>query len=135
MAQAHEEAELERRILRALGGERDLLLLKNEVGLGYPCGELHASMEAALRGDLALGIVKGVLKRARRVQYGLGVGSPDLVGSVGGRFIGMELKSPLGRLSEEQARWMEAANARGIHLAVVREVAEAREFIEKIRNK
>lgn len=135
MAQAHEEAELERRILRALGGDRDLLLLKNEVGVGYPCHELHASMEVALRGDPALGIVKGVLTRARRVQYGLGVGSPDLVGAVGGRFIGMELKSPTGRLSAEQARWMEAANGRGIHLAVVREVTQAREFIEKIRNK
>jgi hypothetical protein len=59
------------------------------------------------------------------VRAGLGVGSPDLIGAVGGLFLGLELKSEHGRVSDDQLRWHAAARARGCLVEVVRSVDEA----------
>jgi hypothetical protein len=69
--------------------------------------------------------------RGRWVTFGLGVGSPDIVGisSDGpggvGRFVGIEIKTETGRVSPEQAAWLGAARKAGALVGVVRSVREA----------
>jgi hypothetical protein len=52
---------------------------------------------------------------SRGVRYGIGVGSPDLVGVLKpeGRMLGVEVKTPIGRLSHEQRLWRDAFIAAG----------------------
>jgi hypothetical protein len=67
---------------------------------------------------------------ARPVTYGLGVGSPDLVGIYTDRrgvacAFGVETKTATGRTSEDQRRWHWAAAARGMPTFVARSATEA----------
>ena len=48
-----------------------------------------------------------------KTRYGLGVGSADLIGCYRGRFVAVEVKSPSGRQSPEQACWQRAVEAAG----------------------
>jgi len=52
-------------------------------------------------------------------------GVPDLVLCVGGRFIGMEVKTPEGRVSEDQKRFEQRTEAAGGRYVVVTSVEEA----------
>jgi hypothetical protein len=63
----------------------------------------------------------------RRVRYGLGNGSADLVGLVrgSGRFFALEIKTPTGRLSKDQEAWGSVVRKKGGFCAVVRSEAEA----------
>jgi hypothetical protein len=63
----------------------------------------------------------------RKVLYGLGRGSPDLVGYLfdSGRFLGLEVKRPGQKPSDEQRQWISVAARRGALVAVVTSVAEA----------
>lgn len=74
-----------------------------------------------------------LLRRARPLHAGLCVGSPDLVGwrtvEVNGepfaRFVGLETKTPEGRLRDAQAAFQRAATAAGAICEVVRSVEDA----------
>lgn len=128
------EARLEREILLDLGTVPDLCLYRNEVGQGHP-----AIIGRLIRQTLARRVdpeicreVLDILNR-NRITYGLGVGSPDLVGAVAGVAIGMELKTPTGRLSDEQTQYHEAARRRGCIVEVVRSVDDARGVIRLAR--
>lgn len=58
----------------------------------------------------------GVAKTAtgQTIRFGLGVGSPDLVGwSRDGHFVGVEVKTTTGRVSPEQEAWLANINAAG----------------------
>lgn len=68
----------------------------------------------------------------RGVRYGLGLGSPDLIGVVSGRFIGLEIKTAKGRVSKEQQQWHAYAVKHGAHIAVVRSVEEALVFLDTV---
>lgn len=65
------------------------------------------------------------------VKYGLAKGSPDLVGFVlgSGRFLGIEVKTARGRLSDDQTCWLEAAASHGALVGVARSVAEAMQIV------
>jgi len=68
----------------------------------------------------------------RFVTFGLNRGSPDLVGVLrSGRAVGFEVKSPNGRVSDDQRRWHEAARKWGVFVAVVRSVDEALEALAR----
>ena len=141
MTQRRDEARLQREILLALGREADVLVHPNPVGQGY-----HGAARPALEQEFervmrtfgavvvrtAREVTASVLMR-HRVTYGLGVGSPDLVGAIAGTFVGLELKSDTGRISPEQTQWHAAARARGALVEVVRSVDEAREVIARAR--
>ena len=60
-------------------------------------------------------------------RFGLGKGSPDLVGFLRGSgvFVGIEIKTLDGRLSPCQRQWLERANELGARCGVARSVAEA----------
>jgi hypothetical protein len=69
---------------------------------------------------------------ARGVRYGLGNGSADLVGMLvpSGRFLALEVKTPVGRLSNEQILWIDVVRKRGGAAYCVRSVAEALEAVD-----
>lgn len=133
-----DEATLERNILRALGRDPDLALYRNEVGKGFYGCVLPILRVRLGRWHLeAWRIVQETLTR-NRVTYGLSTGSPDLVGICRGTdgrgtFVGLELKTDSGRVSDEQQTWHAAARSRGGVIEVVRSVEEAREVIERIK--
>jgi hypothetical protein len=106
------EAEVLAAVLRLAHGRTDLVLWRNTVG--------HAT-EYDERG------------RARHIAYGLGPGSPDVVGvlTVEGLavWVAVECKGPKGRLSPEQAQWLAAAARRGIACGVARSADDAAAII------
>jgi hypothetical protein len=61
------------------------------------------------------------------VRYGLAVGSSDLVGIIRptGRFIGLEVKTDKGIVSEEQEAWIQTVRRFGGVASVVRSVEDA----------
>jgi hypothetical protein len=127
------EAQVEREVLRTLGATPDVLLARNEVGQGHPAAIRHALQEAlAPFGPAVVATALSVLRR-HTIRWGLGVGSPDLVGSVAGRAGGLELKAPDGIVSEDQRRWHAAARRRGVFVAVVRSAEEATEAVGRWR--
>lgn len=91
---------------------------------------------------LALGQIDGCVfwrnnvgfDRERRVKYGLGVGSADLIGCVNGKFVGIEIKTDKGRVSDEQKLWHECVERNGGHVFVVRSTEEAVEAVERVKN-
>jgi hypothetical protein len=62
-----------------------------------------------------------------KTHFGLGRGSADLVGLLhgSGRLIGLEVKTPSGRLKPDQIAWLSVVRTRGGFAAVVRSVPEA----------
>ena len=70
-----------------------------------------------------------------KVRFGLAVGSPDLVGLVrpGGRFVGLEVKTADGRVSDDQQRFLEIIRKGGGFACVVRSVQEACSAIDRAR--
>lgn len=124
------EARLERDVLLASRDYPNLLLLKNEVGQGYYKRVKDALRSALDRHPEAWRIVEETLNR-HRLTFGLGVGSPDLVGSLAGRALGLELKSESGRLTADQQRWLQAAQRRGALVGAPRSVDNFRRLIER----
>lgn len=128
------EAQIEQRVLRALGRDPAVLLLRNEVGRGFR-GTARAALDAALEpwGKLAQQAAQAALNR-HVLQFGLGVGSTDLVGIVAADPwpvpIALELKSADGRLSEDQKRWHAAACRRGLLVSTVRSEDDAMAAID-----
>lgn len=69
-------------------------------------------------------------KSGRHITFGLGKGSPDLVGIYQGRFIGIEVKTPKGRLSDIQRRWHAIAAQHGARIVTARSIEEALECLK-----
>lgn len=69
----------------------------------------------------------------RGIRYGLGVGSPDLVGIAWGRFVGLEVKTPTGRVSKEQTMWLDMVRRFGGVAGVARSVEDALAIVEEAR--
>jgi len=77
----------------------------------------------------------GRLASGRWDRFGLVPGAADLIGILAptGRWFALEVKSPRGRLTEEQRLWGALIQQRGGFWAVVRSVDEAREALERAR--
>lgn len=70
----------------------------------------------------------GVLKNAAGIpiRFGLAVGSSDLIGlTPTGQFLAVEIKTPTGKATPEQLRFIEAVRARGGIAGIARSPAEA----------
>lgn len=127
------EREIQAAIFRAIGGRQEVRLFRNNVGAAW-MGKAHGER------DMAGGRII-TLTEARRVEFGLHPGSPDLVGvqavvvtpamvgQVVGRFVGLEVKAPGGRLRPEQANFLAMLGRFGAAGGVVRNVAEAEEIL------
>lgn len=108
------ESLIQSQIRLALGSEKDLTLWRNNTGVG------------------TFWVASG---KTQRVQYGLCVGSSDLVGllSPSGRFVALEVKTEVGRLTKEQRVFLAHVRSMGGFAAVVRSVEEARAAIQRAR--
>lgn len=115
------ETKIQRDIEAALGAERDLILLKNSNGTARFINETDG--------------------KEFFVPYGLGVGSPDLVGilrvAIGGGVVGvwlcLEIKTPEGELDAEQEKCHAIWRRFGALIYVVRSVDEARVALSSAR--
>lgn len=110
------EARLLKEILADIGAEPGLLILRNHVG-------------AAERFD----------ERSNATHYetfGLGEGTPDLVGILApsGRWFCLEIKTATGRVSPEQAKCHPLWRRFGAFVAVVRSIDEARVALARARS-
>jgi len=120
------EKKLQTEILKLIGSHPDFRLFRNHVGNGYT-------------GTLISGFENGIitLANARRGQFGLCVGSGDLIGlqkititedMVGqeiARFISIEVKSENGKLKPEQKIWHDFINSFGGASHIVSHIDEA----------
>ncbi len=103
------EATIQNAILAACGSLPGVLLLVNTVKrLPSPYGPGH-------------------------LTFGLGEGSPDLVGAVDGRMVGLEVKRPGERPEPHQELLHRAWRGLGVFVAVVTSVDEAVAAIDRAR--
>lgn len=116
MTTARREADVLRDVLRAFDGAADVRVWRNSVGTTEEWGASPTGAAVA-----------------RHITYGLGPGSPDVVGvlTVGGVgvMVGIEVKSPTGRVRPEQAAWLAAGAARGMVTGVARSADDARAIV------
>ena len=72
----------------------------------------------------------------RYVRYGLQKGSADLIGILkpSGRFVALEVKTPKGRLREEQKLFLDLVRTMGGFACVVTSVEEALRAIDRARS-
>lgn len=104
------EADIQQEIRLALGLVPGLVLFRNNIGATQHPGT------------------------ARPVHYGVGgKGGSDLIGLLDGRFVALEIKTPTGRVSQEQIDFIEVIRTNGGFAAVVRSVEEAHAAIERCR--
>lgn len=65
----------------------------------------------------------------RTIRFGVGSpGGADLIGLYRGRFLAIEVKTPTGRLSDEQKRFQQLVDRNGGWYVVLRSAAEARRW-------
>lgn len=108
------ESEIQARIRLALGEEHDVTLWRNNVGVA----EMWSSAG-----------------KSQRVQYGLCVGSSDLIGMLapGGRLLALEIKKPGEKPTAEQVKFQRHVRQMGGFAAVVCSSDEARAAIVRAR--
>lgn len=72
-------------------------------------------------------------KKSRFVRFGQ-EGSPDIIGFIApsGRFLGIEVKTKTGKVSESQAKWIQEAVQMGAVCTVVRSVEETMQFLDDV---
>ena len=135
------ESQIQHDIRLALGREPDITLWRNETGctdaVGISRAYLQRILRCLVRADVpaAINLIRAQLQARRRmVRYGLCRGSSDLIGiGPGGRFIAIEVKTATGRLSKEQAMFIELVRRRGGFACVVRSVNEAQLALDRAR--
>lgn len=107
------ETRLHQRIMLALS-EAGCVVWRNETAGAYMGKVIHKA------GDQV------TLAGARFLPAGLCKGSADIIGLTSkGRFLAVEVKTPNGRVSKDQALFLQAVNQRGGLAGVARSVADA----------
>lgn len=107
------ETQLQNEIRLALGTEEDLVLWRNNVMKAKTYDEKTG--------------------KPRYLVGGLPEGSPDLVGILRGRFVGLEVKMPGNYPEPHQREFLELIRRFGGFATVVRSVDEAKAAIERAR--
>lgn len=75
------------------------------------------------------------LDQTTGVRYGLGNGSPDLVGTLrGGASFCLEIKTPRGRVSDDQEAWWRSARQWGVRGGIARSIEEAFALLAEAEN-
>lgn len=113
----NKETAIQRRIMLALS-DAGCTVWRNETAGAWMGKQIHR------QGDQV------TLTNARMMTFGLCVGSADVIGiSPGGRFLAVEVKTPNGRPTKEQLRFVEAVKNAGGIAGIARSVEEALELI------
>lgn len=130
------ERDIQAAIFRAIGGRRDVRLFRNNVGAAW-AGRQYSERDG--QGGRIL-----TLTDARRLEFGLHPGSPDLVGiqavrvtpemvgQIVGVFVGLEIKTPTGRVRPEQAMFLEMLDKFGAAAGIARNVEDAEKILLKV---
>ncbi len=108
MSGAITETTISKRIRVAVARTKLAIVVRCNVGLAVPYNQ-------ACRGEM------------QPIRYGLGNGTPDLVGVLlgSGRCFCLEVKTDTGRVSPDQHAWHAVMKRRGAFVAVVRSPEEA----------
>ena len=105
-------------------------LFRNTVGSGY------------VGPHLQLGNGQVLMTRASRVSFGMGKGTsdivgwrsvvitPEMVGQTIAQFVAIEVKVPKGRMTAEQANFIDTVIAHGGCAGVARSVEDAQELLQ-----
>jgi len=99
------EKKLQTQILRELGSHKDFRLFRNSVGLGYT-GAVTQSSDGYITiqnpHPSKFGLCKGSadIIGLQRIKI-----TPDMVGTYIAKFISIEVKSPTGRVTDDQMKW------------------------------
>lgn len=126
------EKQLEGKVLMALTKDPGVWVQKNVVGGAY-----HEAVRPAL--ERALTNFPAAREIAMQTLYrhsftaGLGDGSPDLILSVDGLFLGLELKSDTGTLRPSQKMWRSMADGRRVPYDTARSVQDALDAVARRR--
>jgi|SRR5690554_1276 len=124
------ETKIQQRIMLALS-EAGCVVWRNNVGQAWHGRVIHQAADQV------------TLAGAHKIPYGLCKGSsdllsitpititPDMVGETVGVFTAPEVKTPTGRVSKEQALFLQAVTQRGGIAGVVRSVEDALALIRQ----
>jgi len=113
------ETRIQNRILLALS-EAGCTVWRNETSGAWVGKQIHRD------GDQV------TLINAHMMTFGLAVGSSDIIGiTPEGRFLAVEVKTPKGRPTKEQLRFIEAVRAAGGIAGIARSVEEALDLIRR----
>lgn len=104
------EAEIQANVMLAVGALPHTRIFRNTVGEGHQ-GDVVCVASAPRVVTLQPGDI--VLRNSRRVTFGLTPGSADVIGWCRGRFLSLEIKTPLGPVRPGQLRWDAAVRAGG----------------------
>lgn len=111
------ETRIQNLILVALS-EAGCTVWRNETARAWVGKQIHRS------GDQV------TLTNARMIAFGLCVGSSDIIGiAPDGRFLAVEVKTPKGRPTKEQLRFIEAVRNAGGIAGIARSPQEALDLI------
>lgn len=124
------EAALEADVLEALHGLEGVSVYTNEVGQGFYRASLRQLEKLAEKGPSALYAGWRSILYRNTLTFGLGEGSPDLVGHKRGKFFGIELKSKTGRMRASQTKWHRIERAKGVPLITARTVGDCVDFVK-----
>lgn len=126
------EHEIQQRILLACG-RGDARIWRNNVGTGWAgpstrvtAGNLRAVAQGLRPGDV-------VIRGGRPLHAGLCVGSSDLIGfrtrDGVAQFVALEVKTPTGRATAEQQRFLGMVEAAGGCSGIARSVSDAERIL------
>jgi hypothetical protein len=118
------EKKLEGEVLMAFARDPGVWVQRNVVGDAY-YGALGPALERALADFPAAREIARQTCFRHHFECGLGTGSPDLILSVDGLFLGLELKSPTGTHRPSQLKWQAMADGRGVPHDTARSVQDA----------
>jgi hypothetical protein len=103
------ESQIQIDVRLALGAEPDLVLWRNNIGVGEV--------------------------RGSKIRFGVGgPGGADLIGLFRGRFVAIEIKTTVGRQTEEQQRFQQLVERKGGIYVVLRSADEARAWIDCLKH-
>lgn len=105
------EAQIQDSVRLELGRDPDLVLWRNNVGMA-------------------------TMKGGAKVRFGVGgPGASDLIGLFRGRFVAIEIKTPIGRLAPEQRMFRDLVEKKGGTYVVIRSADEARQWLATMKTR
>jgi hypothetical protein len=120
------EKAIQTQILLALGKHPSVRLFRNNTGNGVT-GSRYIRIDKPTTVTLQAG--DWVVKNGRRIQFGLQVGSGDLIGARQinsiAQFLSVEVKDAKGRLTPDQENWLQFVRKFGGCGIVARSAEEA----------
>jgi len=127
---AQAETEILKRVMLA-ARSAGLVLFRNNRGLFYTMDTVRSLISAAL--SLNITKIKDAINRLRKVRAGVDIdGSSDLIGwhIATGKIACVEIKTPTGRVSDEQKNFLDQVNKAGGIGIVCRDEKTLKELVD-----